>query len=267
MATRQLLAFYSICAALLTAGLAAGEACAQAAVSPFTGWIAETWFYFRNNSESSDGSQQAKATLRLFQPFALGSGWKLTMREDIPGIYTNQVGTDNPGQQWNANIGDVFAQAALSTPQMAPDFFADLGMRIYFPTGGLKPFGDGSFRVAPHLGFDWTIPGSEGQFAVAPLARYIRSVGYAPPHFTDINQVQFHPVIRAKMGENWLFSMFEEKEIIYDMITQGWFVPLDFMIHWQALPNLSIALGAARSLYASYPQYENTVYGRLKVTF
>ncbi len=55
--------------------------------------------------------------------------------------------------------------------------------------------------------------------------------------------------------------------IIYDMITQGWFVPLAFMVHWQALPNLSIALGAARSLYASYPQYENIVYGRLKVTF
>jgi hypothetical protein len=140
---------------------------------------------------------------------------------------------------------------------MAPGFFADLGMRVYFPTGGLKPFGDGSFRVAPHVGFDWTIPGSDGQFAVAPLARYIRSVGYAPPHFTDINQVQFHPVIRAKMGEKWLFSMFEEKEIIYDTITQGWFVPLDFMVHWQALPELSIALGAARSLYASYPQYEH----------
>jgi len=136
-----------------------------------------------------------------------------------------------------------------------------------FRIGGAEAVRQGSFRVAPHLGFDWTIPGSEGQFAVAPLARYIRSIGYAPPHFTDINQVQFHPVIRAKMGEKWLFSMFEEKEIIYDMLTQGWFVPLDFMVHWQALPYLSIALGGARSLYASYPQYENTVYGRLSFTF
>jgi hypothetical protein len=39
------------------------------------------------------------------------------------------------------------------------------------------------------------------------------------------------------------------------------------MVHWQGLPNLSIASGAARSLYASYPQYENTVYARFKVTF
>ncbi|HMK01385.1 MAG TPA: hypothetical protein VK552_18860, partial [Reyranella sp.] len=31
------------------------------------------------------------------------------------------------------SIGDVFAQAALSTPQMAPGFFADLGMRVSQP--------------------------------------------------------------------------------------------------------------------------------------
>lgn len=223
--------------------------------------------YFRNNSESSDGSQQAKATLRLFQPFALGSGWKLTMREDIPGIYTNQVGQDNLNQSWNANIGDVFGQASLSTPPIAPGLSADLGLRLYFPTGQLKPFGDGSFRIAPHFGFDWSAPGSDKRFGFAPLARYVRSIGYAPPHYTDINQIQFHPVVRAKMGEKWTFTMWEEKEIIYDTITEGWFIPLDFMVHWQALPKVSIALGAARSLYASYPQFDNTVYGRLKISY
>jgi len=239
------------------------EGCAQ----PFSGWTAETWFYFRNNSESSDGSQQAKATLRLFQPFPLGNGWTLTMREDIPGIYTNQIGQDNPTQQWNANIGDIFAQASLSTPPIAPGLSADVGMRVYFPTGGLKPFGEGSFRIAPHFGLDWTLPGSDDRFGFAPLARYIRSIGYTPPHYTDINQVQFHPVVRAKMGEKWLFTMWQEKEIIYDFITQGWFIPLDFMVHWQVMPKVSIALGAARSLYASYPQYDNMVYGRLRITY
>lgn len=231
------------------------------------GWSAETWMYFRNNSESSDGSQQAKATVRLRQPFALGTGWTLTMREDIPGIFTNQIGQDNPTQSWNANIGDIFVQASLSTPSIAAGLFADFGLRLYFPTGGLKPFGDGSLRIAPHFGVDWMLPGNDSRFAFAPLARYVRSVGYTPAHYTDINQIQFHPIVRAKMGENWSFSMWQEKEIIYDTITAGWFIPLDFMVHWQALPTVSVALGAARSLYASYPQYDNTVYGRLRITY
>jgi hypothetical protein len=247
--------------------LFATASAAQDTASPFAGWKAETWVYFRNNSESTDGSQQAKATLRLYQPFPLGRGWHLTMREDIPGIYTNQVGQDNLTQQWNANIGDIFVQASLATPPIAPGLSSDLGLRVYFPTGGLKPFGDGSYRIAPHFGFDWTIPGTDGRFGFAPLARYVRSIGYFPPHYTGINQVQFHPVVRAKISEAWMFTMWQEKEIIYDVLTQGWFVPLGFMVHWQALPSLSIALGAARSFYASYPQYENMVYGRLSFTF
>lgn len=152
-------------------------------------------------------------------------------------------------------------------PPIAPGLSAELGMRVYFPTGGLKPFGDGSYRLAPHFGLDWTLPGTADRFAFAPLARYVRSVGYAPPHSTDIDQVQFHPVVRVRIGDAWLFTMWQEKDIIYDAITRGWFIPLDAMVHWQVSPAFSIGLGAAHALYSSYPQYENTVYGRLKITF
>src|SRR5271169_2627074 len=100
-------------ATLLVMGLAAPggrNAWAQVATptspptSPLAGWRYETWFQFRNNSESSDGSQQGTATLRLYQPFELGQGWRLTMREDIFGINTNQEGQDNRDQQWRSNI-------------------------------------------------------------------------------------------------------------------------------------------------------------------
>jgi hypothetical protein len=38
-------------------------------------------------------------------------------------------------------------------------------------------------------------------------------------------------------------------------------------VNWQVMSALSLGLGGARSLYASNPQFENMVYGRLKVTF
>jgi hypothetical protein len=113
-------------AALLAATLlvAAGgsDALAQATTptSPLAGWRYETWFQFRNNSESSDSSQQGKATLRLYQPFELGNGWRLTMREDIFGINTNQEDQDNRDQQWRSNIGDIFVQGSLATPRSPP---------------------------------------------------------------------------------------------------------------------------------------------------
>ena len=90
--------------------------------------------------------------------------------------------------------------------------------------------------------------------------RSTNSVSAAKPR---LYPVQLHPIIRAKMGEKWLYSMFEEREIIYNTIIQGWFVPVDFMFTLKRCQNLSIALGTARSLYASYPQYKTPPTGDL----
>ena len=68
----------------------------------FDNWRMETWFQFRNNSESSDYSKQNKLTVRLFQPFELGHGWILTMGEDIPYIVTDQTDEDNKNGLWLA---------------------------------------------------------------------------------------------------------------------------------------------------------------------
>ena len=187
-------------ATMLVASVSGARAQDTAAASPLAGWRYETWFQFRNNSESSDGSQQGKATLRLYQPFELGQGWRLTMREDIFGINTNQEGQDNRDQQWRSNIGDIFVQGSLATPPIATDLNADLGMRVVFPTGGLKPFGDGYYQLAPHFGLDFQRVGGFEWLAFAPLARYFRTVGATVPHGTDISQVQFHPVVAVRFA-------------------------------------------------------------------
>lgn len=155
---------------------------------------------FRNNSEVSDYSQQGKASLRLYQPFALYSGRRLTKREDIRGIDTNQTGQDNRSGQWRSNIGDIFVQATLATPEMAPGLKANLGLRVEFPTGGLKPFGDGRYQVAPHFGLDSTLPGSASFMTFSPLARYFQTFGDMPPHGTDISQIHFYPTVKVRLG-------------------------------------------------------------------
>jgi hypothetical protein len=233
----------------------------------FEGWRAETWFYFRNNSESSDYSQQAKVTLRLYQPVDLGEGWRLTLREDIPGIRTNQIGEDNKAGQWLTNIGDIFVQGSLATPPIARRLNADLGMRVIFPTGGLKPFGDGYYQVAPHFGLDWKAPGDFAWLGLAPLVRYFRTVGAPVPHGTEISQVQFHPVVSLRLGERWSIRFWEENAIVYDTLTGGLFVPIDAYIAFRIDSALSLAVGGAVRTHGSYAQYDNMVYSRLGLTF
>ena len=55
--------------------------------------------------------------------------------------------------------------------------------------------------------------------------------------------------------------------IIYDTLAQGWLIPLDFIVHRQVMSALSFGFGDARSLHASYPQFDDMVYARPKVNF
>src|SRR5690349_15924728 len=86
-------------------------------------WQAEAWYFYQNTSNTV---QQQRLTARFYQPFFLGDGWQITMREDIRMLYSNEVGTDNPTGAWLVHTGDWFAQAALKTPHMAPGLSADL---------------------------------------------------------------------------------------------------------------------------------------------
>jgi len=256
-------------AALVAASLAPDGGCAQesGATSPFDGWRAESWFYFRNNSESSDYSQQAKATLRLYQPFNLSEGWRLTFREDIPGIRTNQIGEDNKAGQWLTNIGDVFVQGSLATPPVAHNINADFGLRVLFPTGSLKPFGDGYYQLAPHFGIDWKSPAGLDWLSFAPLVRYFRTVGAIIPHGTEISQFQIHPVVRLRLSETLSIKLWEENSIIYDALTAGWFVPIDAYLSIRVDPALSLGLGGSVRIHGSYAQYDNMIYSRASWTF
>src|SRR5262249_18064885 len=118
-------------------------------------WQAEAGDFYQSNP--SDLSQQLRLTLRFYQPFFFGDGWQLTMREDIRGLDTNEIGADNPTGTWHAHLGDMFAQGALKTPEMAPGLRADLGLRVLFPTGDLPPYSTGRFQIGPHLGFIWDV--------------------------------------------------------------------------------------------------------------
>lgn len=224
----------------------------------------ELWYFFQ---DTSDVSQQQKLTLRLYQPFFFDIGWQLTMREDIRVLYTNQIGTDNPDGAWRAHIGDMFAQAALKTPHIAPGLSADLGQRVFFPTGDLGPFGTGRYQIGPHFGLIWDLPDLGRPITFAPLVRYMQSFGEQPPHSVATAEFQFHPIIAVKPWTGWMVSLWREHPMILNTLTNRWFIPLDAMVTWEFMPHMSVGIGGAVSLVADYPQYDNIAYGRVALSF
>jgi hypothetical protein len=225
---------------------------------------AEAWYFYQ---DTSDTSQQQRLTLRLYQPFFFANDWQLTMREDIRGLYTNQLGTDNPDGTWQAHLGDMFAQAALKTPRMAPGLSADLGLRVQFPTGDLPPYGTGRFQIGPHFGLIWDLTGALSTITLAPLARYMQSFGDQPAHSTATSEFQLHPIIALKPWTGMAVTLWREHPFILDTLTNRWFIPFDVMVSYEVVPHLSLAVGVAYSLVAVYPQYDNILYGRVAFSF
>ena len=73
--------------------------------------------------------------------------------------------------------------------------------------------------------------------------------------------------MRVKLGDDWMVTLWRENPLILNTLTNQWFIPLDVMVHWQALPHLSIGLGGAVSLVSDYPQYNSMVYARAALAF
>jgi hypothetical protein len=228
-------------------------------------WQAETWYFYRSNP--SDQSQQQRVTLRFYERFLLADDWQLTMREDIRGIDTNKIGADNPTGAWQAHLGDMFVQGALKTPEMAPGLRADLGLRVLFPTGNLPPYSTGRYEIGPHFGLIWDVPNTAGVVTLAPLVRYMQSIGDQPAHSTPTSEIQLRPIIAVQPGTGWSISLWREHPWLLDTLTNRWFIPLDVMVTHQVVPHLSLGVGVSVGLINDNPQYNNIVYGRIAFSF
>ncbi|MBV8191599.1 MAG: hypothetical protein JOY64_26890 [Alphaproteobacteria bacterium] len=227
-------------------------------------WQAEAWYFYRSNP--SDLSQQQRLTLRFYQRFFFAEDWQLTLREDIRGLDTNKTGVDNPTGAWQAHLGDMFTQAALKTPEMAPGLRADLGIRVLYPTGDLPPYSKGRYQIGPHFGLIWDVPNTAGVVVLAPLVRYMQSVGDQPPHSTPTSDFQLHPIIAIKPG-TWGITLWREHPWILDALTNRWFIPLDAMVTHEVVPHLSLGVGVAVGLVNDSPRYNNIIYGRIAFSF
>jgi len=227
-------------------------------------WQAEAWYFLQNTTHTTE---QQRMTLRLYQPFMLGNGWQLTMREDIRGLDTNQKGVDNPDGLRGAHLGDSFAQASLKTPGMAPGLAVDFGIRVQFPTGNLPPYGTGRFQIGPHLGFIWDLPTPVSMVTLAPLVRYMQSFGDTPANSTATSEIQFHPVIAVKPLTGLTVAFWREHPLILDTRDNKWFIPFDVIVSYEIVPHLSVGVGVAASLVAQAAQYDNIVYGRVVFSF
>ena len=222
----------------------------------------ENWLIFQSKI---DGSEQWQYWPRFYIPLNLPRGWTFTQRIDLPIVYTDIVGPENPTGKWKSGIGDWFIEEIFTTPEVAKNttFFASV--RLVFPTGGLGPFGAGQYEWAPMIGMNYSIP--ERAVTLNPVARYFMSYHASEEGAGKVRTLDLFPTVTFGFKDGWSVSFYSENPIVYNDVTNKWFVPIDVLLLKRVSKSLDFTVGGAYGLVKDAPQYQYIVNGSLAFYF
>ena len=193
--------------------------------------------YEYQNSPFLEGSHDDAhiITFRLDKPFKLSSQWQIAARLDLPVMFTDRTSKDNTQGNTHFGLSDILAQAlVVHTP--SPDFAWAAGAQLVFPTAGEAEMGAGKYRVVPTVGARWTTNEIYSGSWIALAGRWDKDFAESRSTSTQVNELQFAPVINIPLPDYWFVNLFPSTDIRYNLGDKRekdsgrWFVPLNFMI-------------------------------------
>jgi hypothetical protein len=237
--------------------IAAAPATAQLGTIRF-----DNWLYFQENTDDSERWQYRP---RFFIPFSLPRGWTFTQRADLPVLYNDKVGAENPNGEWKWGIGDWFIEEIFTSPEVSKNLRLWGSVRFVFPTGGSSPFGSNQYQWAPAVGATYAIP--EHRITLGPAARYFMSYHAVRSGGPQVRKLDLFPGVTFGFDDGWSLAFYPENPITYNAETSKWFVPIDVMLIKRLSKTVELGFGGAYGLVKDDPQYQYIINGRLTFYF
>lgn len=183
---------------------------------------------FQNKGQ---GVRQHQIIFRLEQPIPLTQDqkWKLAMRLDVPMVFNNKPGPDNPAGRTTFGLGDVLLQVVLVN---APTerFGYGVGLRALFPTASADQFGSGKYRLVPIVGARFSLPEISPGSYFEPIVRYDSDVGGYGGR-SRISQLRLGPMLNIQLPRHWYVTLFPSQDIVLNTVDgHKWFLPADFLV-------------------------------------
>jgi hypothetical protein len=222
----------------------------------------DNWLYFQKNTDDSERWQYRP---RFYIPFNLSGGWTFTQRLDLPVYYTDKVGPENPTGEWKAGIADWFIEEAFTSPEVARNLKLFASVRFVFPTGGSSPFGSNQYQWAPSVAAIYTIP--ERHITISPQVRYFMSFHATEPGASQVRRLDLYPAVKFGLPDNWSLAFYDDNAIVYNDVTNKWFVPIDVLLIKRLTKAVEFAFGGAYGIVKDDPQYKYVINGRLTFYF
>ncbi len=230
--------------------------------------IVDLWYYHQT---LSTGAYSNMATLRVFHPISNPWGqWRGVFRLDQS--YYNSFGpsVDDPNNK-TYQRGNTMITIWGNHPHLFSSWHGDLGLRVILPVGN-----EGQWAVGPQAGVSYQTRKPEGQVGLSdfsPLARLMVGFNIKNNRYVKANQpppervLQLFPTLGFDLSPNTQLRLWDENGIAYSPAGGKWFVPLDAMLTHRVSNHLVVALGVARSVISTYPEYKMNIYGKISWYF
>jgi hypothetical protein len=181
-----------------------------------------------------DNDNRHSLILRAERPFLLDSDSKLSLRIDLPVVYTDAISGENEEGRLDFGMGDILLQA-LYLQQEGDRFSWRAGTKVILPTATKEPMGSGKYRLVPTVGARYSFPEiGEGSSFLALIAYDVDVAGDDDrPH---ISELQFEPTFSVNLSDGWFMTLYPSSDIRYNFAhirssdSGRWFVPIDGLV-------------------------------------
>jgi len=194
--------------------------------------------------------------IRLDKPVPLENKWTVSLRFDMPFIWSNLPNPyknySNPEGNYNFGSSEFLAQVLFIAPPKGRSAFG-FGFQTIFPTASDDQFGRGKYVIAPvaaGLYYPSSLP--KGSFAGIMLRNEFSYAG--DDYRSDINQLVMQPLFNVNLPDRWFFTIYPEIRLDWD--TGRWFVPFDIMAGKLVTPTTVMSLEYKAGLVKDLPLYD-----------
>lgn len=203
---------------------------------------------------------------RYERPFDLPDSWKLALRVEFSAVSTNDAGGSNPPGGFSTGLGDTQFQGVLSK-QLDALNGVGFGVRFWAPTASGDEFGNGRWRMAPTVGYRYSLPDLSQDSYFQFVTRYQFDFA-GDPNRSHTSNLQFGPTLNVALANGVSVALFPSTDIRYNFMTREWFVPFDIELakQWNKYFLTGIEVGVPLFVTAS-PLYKFKIEGHIALRF
>jgi hypothetical protein len=222
--------------------------------------------YFLEYIQATGGVKTLTPKARYERPFDLYDSWKLALRVEFTAVSTNDAGGSNPPGSFATGLGDTQFQAVLSK-QLDALNGVGFGVRFWAPTATGDEFGNGRWRMAPTVGYRYSLPGLSQDSYFQIVTRYQFDFA-GDPNRSHTSNLQLGPTLNIAFSDGLSFALFPSTDIRYNFMTREWFVPFDFEIAKQWNKNFLTGIEIGVPFFeTTSPLYKFKIEGHIALRF